>query len=93
LDVIKYCCLYCRDVSDIINVGRYIYMCIRKSVERGWLAILIICRYGDMFLVVGILVNCLGMRIFDVLGLVDRLWGYCVVVLEFGGVGFLLLCC
>jgi hypothetical protein len=32
------------------------YRCIRKYVERGWLAILIICRYGDISLVVGILV-------------------------------------
>jgi hypothetical protein len=32
------------------------YRCIRKYVERGWLAILIICRYGDISSVVGILV-------------------------------------
>jgi hypothetical protein len=32
------------------------YRCIRKYVVRGWLVILIICRYGDISLVVGILV-------------------------------------
>jgi hypothetical protein len=67
--------------------------CIRKYVERGWLAILIICRYGDISLVVGILVILPGMRILGVLELVVHLWGYYLVVLEFGRVGFLLLCC
>jgi hypothetical protein len=32
------------------------YRCIRKYVVRGRLVILIICRYGDISLVVGILV-------------------------------------
>jgi hypothetical protein len=32
------------------------YRCIRKYVERGRLAILIICKYGDISSVVGILV-------------------------------------
>jgi hypothetical protein len=32
------------------------YRCIWKYGEKGWLAILIICRYGDISLVVGILV-------------------------------------
>jgi hypothetical protein len=31
-------------------------MCIRKNVGRGWFVILMICRYGEMFVVVGILV-------------------------------------
>jgi hypothetical protein len=32
------------------------YRCIRKYVRRAWLAILIICRYGDISSVVVILV-------------------------------------
>jgi hypothetical protein len=31
------------------------YRCIRECMVRGWFVILIICRYGDMSLVVGIL--------------------------------------
>jgi hypothetical protein len=33
-----------------------IYRCIRKYVDSGWFMILIICRYGEMFVVRGILV-------------------------------------
>jgi hypothetical protein len=36
------------------------YRCIRKYEARGWLVILIICKYGDMSLVVGILVMLPG---------------------------------
>jgi hypothetical protein len=36
------------------------YKCIRKYEARGWLVILIICRYGDMSSVVGIFVIFLG---------------------------------
>ena len=32
------------------------YMCIKKYVGSGIFAILIICRYGDMFAVKGVLV-------------------------------------
>jgi hypothetical protein len=32
-----------------------IYRCSKKYVGRGWFVILIICRYGDMLVVVGIL--------------------------------------
>jgi hypothetical protein len=31
------------------------YMCIRKYIDKGWLVILITCRYEDMSSVVGIL--------------------------------------
>jgi hypothetical protein len=31
------------------------YRCSKKYVGRGWFVILIICRYGDMLVVVGIL--------------------------------------
>jgi hypothetical protein len=37
-----------------------IYKCIRKNVGRGWFVILIICRYGEMLVVVGILVTFPG---------------------------------
>jgi hypothetical protein len=30
------------------------YRCIRKYVTRGWFVILIICRYGEMFVVRGV---------------------------------------
>jgi hypothetical protein len=33
-----------------------IYRCIRKNAGRGWFVILMICRYGEIFVVVGILV-------------------------------------
>jgi hypothetical protein len=36
------------------------YKSIRKYVDRGWLAILIICMYGDISSVVGIFVILLG---------------------------------
>jgi hypothetical protein len=36
------------------------YKCIRKYETRNWLEILIICRYGDMFSVVRILMMLLG---------------------------------
>jgi hypothetical protein len=32
------------------------YRCMRKHVERRWFVIFIICRYGEMLAVVGILV-------------------------------------
>jgi hypothetical protein len=31
------------------------YSCMRKYVGRGWFVILIICRYGKMFVVRGVL--------------------------------------
>jgi hypothetical protein len=36
------------------------YRCIRKYGVRGWLVILIICRYGDISSVVAILVMLHG---------------------------------
>jgi hypothetical protein len=36
------------------------YRCRRKYVERGWFVILIIRRYGNMLVVMGILVTFLG---------------------------------
>jgi hypothetical protein len=36
------------------------YRCIKKYVERGWFVSLIICRYGEMLAVVGILVMLPG---------------------------------
>jgi hypothetical protein len=36
------------------------YRCIRKYGVSGWLVILIICKYGEIFSVVGILVILLG---------------------------------
>jgi hypothetical protein len=41
-------------VVSSICVG--IYMCIKKYVGSGWFVIFIIWRYGEMFVVVGILV-------------------------------------
>jgi hypothetical protein len=36
------------------------YRCIRKYVVSGWLVILVICRYGEISSMVGILVILLG---------------------------------
>jgi hypothetical protein len=47
-----------KKVMSSMCVG--IYKCIRKYVERGWFVILIICRYGEMLVVRGILVTFLG---------------------------------
>jgi hypothetical protein len=46
-------CIVVIRVMSSMWVG--MYRCIREYMGRGWFVILIICRYGDMLLVVGIL--------------------------------------
>jgi hypothetical protein len=41
-------------VTSSMWVG--IYRCLKKNVAKGWFAILMICRYGEIFVVVKILV-------------------------------------
>jgi hypothetical protein len=63
MDGVEYCCLYCGYKGNVVNVGIRVifsmwlgmYRCNREYVGRGWFVILIICTYGDMLLVVGIL--------------------------------------
>jgi hypothetical protein len=43
-------------MSGMSSVWVGMYRCIRKYVDRGWFVILIICKYGVILVVVGILV-------------------------------------
>ena len=43
------------DMSFMSSMCVGMYRCIRKYVTRGWFVILIICRYGEMFVVRGVL--------------------------------------
>ena len=69
------------------------YRCIREYMERGWFVILIICRYGNMWLVVGILEKFPGNTWFGVLGLVGLHEDCCMVGLEYVGFGWVCLYC
>jgi hypothetical protein len=44
----------------ISSIGEGMYKCITRYVRRVWFAILIICKYGEMSSMVGILVILLG---------------------------------
>jgi hypothetical protein len=73
-------------VMSSVWVG--MYMCIRKNVERGWFVILMICRYGEMFVVVGILLMFPGNAYCWYIRISRPLWGCCTVVYGFGGFGW-----